>query len=194
MKRITVNKEGFLMTMLELAYNSCYVKNGKARYRDREKDIDARDLVRILIKQHLGEEAPQGDREFVDYISNYLQYEVYSLEGLIAVFYRNVCALADLRERLKEYEDMEESGRLFKMPMKIGDVVYFILQDENDSDAINGFVVSHPHKVIEVGTLGFWTGGTGNYLESADFTAWGELGNNVFLTRAEAEEKLRQKL
>lgn len=95
-------------------------------------------------------------------------------------------------QRLAEYEDLEESGRLFKMPMRIGDEVYFILQDENDSDAINGFVVSNPHKVVEVGTLGFWTEGTGNYLEGADFTAWGELGNNVFLTRAEAEGKLRQ--
>lgn len=186
MKRITVNKEGFLMTMLELAYNSCYVKNGKARYRDREKDIDARDLVRILIKQHLGEEAPQGDRELDDYISNYLQYEVYSLEGLIAVFYRSVCALADLRERLKEYEDMEESGRLVKLPRAVGDTVYAVTRDFVSELCVNRICVSRN------GAWCDWAIINGIYPNVQGFRA-DEIGKTVFLTRAEAEEKLRRK-
>ena len=37
-----------------------------------------------------------------------------NMEGLIAVFYTNIWAMADLHESLKEYEDLEEQGKLLK--------------------------------------------------------------------------------
>lgn len=64
MHRLTIDKPVCKMSMIELAHNSCYIKDGKI--------------------------------------------------GLIAVFYRNLWAMADLRERLKKYEDLEEQGKLIK--------------------------------------------------------------------------------
>ena len=49
MERLTTDKPVSEMTMIELAYNGCYAKDGKARYRDYEKDIDAREFARNLI-------------------------------------------------------------------------------------------------------------------------------------------------
>lgn len=45
MERLTTNKSVSNMSMIELAYNSCYVDSeGNARYRDYEMEMDARDF------------------------------------------------------------------------------------------------------------------------------------------------------
>lgn len=49
MNRLTTNKEVSEMNMYELAHNSCYEKDGNARYRDYDTDIDARELVHQII-------------------------------------------------------------------------------------------------------------------------------------------------
>ena len=48
MERLTTNKDVSEMGIYELAHNGCYIKDGVARYRDFETDIDARDLAREL--------------------------------------------------------------------------------------------------------------------------------------------------
>ena len=53
-----------------------------------------------------------------------LKYGINTKEGLIATFYRNLWAMAELREKLKMYEDLEEQGKLIKLPCTIGDILY----------------------------------------------------------------------
>lgn len=48
---------------------------------------------------------------------------------------------AELRERLKEYEDLEEEGLLVKLPCRVGDTVHAI---------INGVIVSDVVDRIEI--------------------------------------------
>ena len=48
------------------------------------------------------------------------------VRGLIALFYRNMWSMADLREKLKRYEDTEEQGLLLRLPCGIGSDVYLI--------------------------------------------------------------------
>ena len=106
MKRLTSDKPVAEMRMFELAYNSCYIKDGKVRYRDYSLDEDARLLARRLLKDHAdGDDAFTSDEDFDDWIVDCLQDGMDSTEGLIALFYRNLCAMADLREALKAYED-----------------------------------------------------------------------------------------
>lgn len=115
MKRLTSDKPVAEMRMFELAHNSCYIKDGKARYRDYSLDEDARLLARRLLKDHAdGDDAFTSDEDFDDWMADCLLDGMDSAEGLIAVFYRNMWAMADLRERLKEYEDLEEQGKLIK--------------------------------------------------------------------------------
>ena len=50
MERLTSIKEVSEMNMVELAHNSCFVKDREAWYRDYSVEIDARTLARKLLK------------------------------------------------------------------------------------------------------------------------------------------------
>lgn len=125
MERLTSNKEVSDMSMIELAHNSCYADDEcNARYRDYEMDIDARDFARNLMVTLAKDEMPISDTEFDEEILDNLAIDPFSdVRGLIALFYRNLWAMANLRETLKKYEDLEEQGRLVKLPCKD---VYFV--------------------------------------------------------------------
>ena len=107
------------MSMIELAHNSCYAdEKCNARYRDYELDIESRKLVRDLVKDMCNEDlSDMSDEEFDEYMAEMLSVEMDSQIGLLALFYRNLWAMADLREKLKYYEDLEEQGRLLKLPL-----------------------------------------------------------------------------
>ena len=114
------------MSMVELAHNSCYVDSeGNARYRDYEMEMDARDFARNLMVTLTKDELPVDDTEFDEEILDNLTIDPFSdVRGLIAVFYRNMWAMADLREKLKRDEDAEEQGLLLRLPCKVGAVSY----------------------------------------------------------------------
>lgn len=122
MKRLTSNKKVSDMSMIELAHNSCYADDERnARYRDYEMDMDARDFARNLMVTLAKDEMPISDTEFDEEILDDLAIDPFSdIRGLISLFYRNLWAMANLRETLKKYEDLEEQGRLVKLPVKDG--------------------------------------------------------------------------
>lgn len=128
MYRLTTDKAVEDMSMTELAHNSCYAKDRKARYRDYDMDIDARELAKKLFADLAdGDDAFTCDEDFDEWIADYMQDGLDSIHGLIAVFYTQLWAMADLRERLKEYEDLEEQGKLVKLPCVVGDIVHAIV-------------------------------------------------------------------
>lgn len=115
MKRLTVNKDTKDMTMVELAHNCCYVKDGEAWYRDYDKDISARDFIRRIMVEHgfwqkgeksiLASQELLKDETFDDTMIDLLQFGEEDKEGFIALFHRNLWAMAELRDTLKAYED-----------------------------------------------------------------------------------------
>ena len=131
MKRLTMdNLEE--MGMFSLAHNCCYIdENGNTRYRDFEIDIDARELAKGMLKE-MTEDAVsfESDEDFDDWMGCYIGEDgICTQRGLIATFYQNLWAMAELREKLKYYEDLEEQGRLLVLPCKVGDTVYEILEE-----------------------------------------------------------------
>ena len=184
MERLTSNKPIPDMNMLELAYNSCYLdKERKARYRNYELDIDSRELAKDLVEDMCDEDlSDMSDEEFDEYMSEMRSVEMDSQIGLLALFYRNLWVMADLREKLKEYEDLEEQGRLIKLPCKIGDEVYNITwwDDVQEKVVVKGktyYRTIHKHKVSK---------------SAFGYTDIEEIGKTVFLTRKEAEAKLKE--
>lgn len=143
MYRLTTNKDASDMGMYELAHNCCYIKEGLTRYRDFETDEDVRELARKLmitygIWKSIEEHGVDGDNELIDdelfdeaMIEN-LMYKPERIEGLIAVFYRNLWAMADLRDSLKAYEDAEEQGLFLKLPCKVDDTAYYVHREYCD--------------------------------------------------------------
>ena len=174
MKRLTTNKDVQEMGMVELAHNSCYVKDGATWYRDFSSDMDARGLARKLLKDFAeGDDSFTCDEDFDEYIAACLEDGMDSIEGLIALFYRNLWAMADLRERLAEYEDLEEQNRLIKLPCAVGDTVY-VLRLDNTAYMMNN------EKVWEI------------VEDKFEIFHFDSIGKTVFLTREEAEAALKE--
>ena len=180
MERLTSNKKVSDMSMFELAHNSCYCKDGVARYRDFENDIDARDLARELVWSLADIELSRNNECFDEEIIENMQYDITKEPiGLIALFYRNLWAMADLRERLKEYEDLEEQGRLVKLPCKAGDTVYRIENGKITQTKITKY------DIYADGSIWF-SFSTSLSLPMSKFKTC------IFLTQAEAEQKLKE--
>lgn len=120
MERLTTNKKVSEMEMVELAHNCCYEdEEHNARYRDFEMEMDARDFAINLMVTLTKDELPVDKTEFDEEILDNLTIDPFSdVRGLIALFYRNLWAMADLREKLKYYEDAEEQGLLIRLPCK----------------------------------------------------------------------------
>lgn len=93
--------------------------------------------------------------------------------------------------KLGEYEDLEEQGRLIKLPCKVGDKIF--LDFAGFGKDIDKFTVKDFH-------LDCFEGGETTLFcdyESSDRTLSGqidamEFGKTVFLTKSEAEEKLKE--
>ena len=80
-------------------------------------------------------------------------------------------------EKLGKYEDLEEQGRLVKLPCKIGDKVWHISGSDIKEDVISGIEYSYD------GMFYIWS----------NEDAWlGGFNDIVFLTKSEAEAKLKE--
>lgn len=192
MERLTSNKTTSDMNMLELAYNSCYAdEKCNARYRNYELDIGSRELARKLIKDMCKEDLfYMSDEEFDEYVSEMLSVEIDSQIGLLAVFYRNLWAMAELREKLKDYEDLEEQGRLIKLPCNREDKIYFIKS-----------AFSMAHFPIEAKITSICGVDCDNDVMYSSITEYNkidrrfkssDIGKTVFLTKSKAEAKLKE--
>ena len=90
--------------------------------------------------------------------------------------------MTSICEKLGKYEDLEEQGRLVKLPCKIGTEVYDITWWDNVQEkvVVKGkayYRTVHKHKITK---LPF------TYSDIDDF------GKTVFLTKSEAEQKLKE--
>lgn len=193
MERLTSNKPTPDMNMFELAHNSCYAdEKCKAKYRDYELDIDSRELVKNLVKDMCNEDlSDMSDEEFDEYMAEMLSVEMDSQIGLLALFYRNLWAMADLREKLKEYEDLEEQGRLLKLPCKVGDKIF--LDFAGFGKDIDKFTVKDFHlDCFEDGETTLFCDYESNDKALSGQIDVMEFGKTVFLTKAEVEAKLKE--
>lgn len=75
--------------------------------------------------------------------------------------------VAEYLRKLKDYEDLEEQGRLLKLPCKIGNDVYYILGIPNETPCT---IDKCTFKLSDIN----------------------KIGKTLFLTREEAEAKLKE--
>ena len=86
-------------------------------------------------------------------------------------------------EKLAEYEDAEEQGLLLRLPCKVGDVIYEIhpLTGKITPRKIKSIVVCNCPDLTIMYKSGY------DYSNVQD-----DFGKTVFLTKAEAEQKLKE--
>lgn len=195
MERLTTNKNVSEMGMYELAHNACYNKDRHARYRDYEMDMDARDFARNLMTTLMNEDMSLDDDSFDEEIMENLMYDPFSdVRGLIALFYRNLWAMADLRERLKEYEDAEKKSLLKWLPCNIGDTIYTIeprfYNYSHHEGVQKGKVIGF--ECENSGRWVFWARMADDNKNSANAYEFDNVGKTVFFTKEEAEKALKQ--
>ena len=86
--------------------------------------------------------------------------------------------------KLKEYEDAEEQDLLLKLPCKVGDKVYILAGRHGtfyEKDICDGFYIGRDGELqVKV------QNNKGNH------GTYGVIGKTVFLTQAEAEQKLKE--
>ena len=93
----------------------------------------------------------------------------FSKESLIDIEHDRPSAYCgEILTKLADYEDLEEQGRLIKLPCKVGDTVYHVIQG----------------RIIEVSNIDLF------FLLLS--VAENRFNNSVFLTQSEAEAKLAE--
>ena len=85
-------------------------------------------------------------------------------------------------QKLADYEDLEEQGLLLKLPCKIGDTLYFVSRNKIIEELIV-LKITYQDKFII--TFRDESNDIGNVSEKY-------IGKTVFLTKEEAEEKLKE--
>ena len=97
------------------------------------------------------------------------------------------CPISEAINKLAEYEDLEEQGLLFRLPCKIGSTLYQPIYSSINEYKVIGlcFDIYHNKLMYEVAyEIGFeW------HKTVCDFN---DIGKYVFLTQAEAEQKLKE--
>lgn len=108
--------------------------------------------------------------------------------------YDSKMELVGLLKQLKEYQHLEEQGRLIKLPCKVGDTVW-----DNDCGRPCAYTITafsfgeceeyicEPVTTKEV--VFYYTNSSGSITGSF---AESEIGKTVFLTKSEAEAKLKE--
>lgn len=89
-----------------------------------------------------------------------------------------------MRDKLAEYEDLEEQGLLLRLPCKVGDTVYILAGRFGtfyEEDICDGFYIGRDG-ILQVKVQNH-KGNHGTY---------GVVGKTVFLTKAEAEKALEE--
>ena len=94
----------------------------------------------------------------------------------------SVADIGDILGKLADYEDLEEQGLLLRLPCPIGTTVYNTtwwdyVEEKVKVDGKTFYRTVHKHKVSK---------STFSLLDVKDF------GKTVFLTKAEAEQKLKE--
>lgn len=95
------------MGMWELAHNQVFVKNKEAWYRNFEREISVRDLVREIYRKHVTTEDAEelaDDEVFDDVMLEAGYYGTDNMEGVCSILYTALWGMAEVREWLKVYE------------------------------------------------------------------------------------------
>ena len=86
--------------------------------------------------------------------------------------------LHNVLQKLADYEDLEEQGRLIKLPCKVGDTVYVIVGKNISVQKIQRATIDSEMKI--------------EFCTKRRGFALFDIGKTVFLTKAEAEAKLKE--
>lgn len=100
----------------------------------------------------------------------------------------NCPCLQEILEKLAEYEDLEEGGKLLKLPCAVGDTVYYITPKRRDYEELKVMffnVFSENEIYMKCDSV------KSPYMNYGEIDV-DEIGKTVFLTKSAAEQALKE--
>ena len=128
------------------------------------------DELDYSINEDFCKETMKMMREFIGHASHRLDCEESRVKSL--------------KSKLKNYKDLEEQGLLLRLPVKIGSTLYQPIYSSINEYEVIGFNIRHNRRMCEVA----YESGSEWHKTVCGFNA---IGKTVFLTREEAEQKLK---
>ena len=185
---------------VEMALNLFFVKDKEVWVRGYGKDgadISLFDLSRDLTRWNCPYvDLDISDDSFSMMMAEWLWEDVESFEHVLALLYQAAWVCAELRERLKAYEDIAElcggfdrlrelaeadkDGRVIILPCKVGDKLYRVFAGEIFEHRVGSMKYFAIQGKLDIETYPFLPS-----VESG-------IGKTIFLTREEAEKALRE--
>lgn len=120
--------------------------------------------------------------------------KVYDIFDPVDVVDNEYSKINRILTKLGEYEDLEEQGRLIKLPCKVGDTVWDVDCGRPCAYTITAFSFGECEEYIcepvtTKKTVFYYANSSGSITGSF---AESEIGKSVFLTKSEAEKKLKE--
>lgn len=120
--------------------------------------------------------------------------KVYDIFDPVDVVDNEYSKINRILTKLGEYEDSEEQGRLIKLPCKVGDTVWDVDCGRPCAYTITAFSFGECEEYIcepvtTKETVFYYANSSGSITGSF---AESEIGKSVFLTKSEAEKKLKE--
>ena len=89
---------------------------------------------------------------------------------------KSKCYEKNIYEKLREYENLEEQCLLLRLPVKVGDTIYYIEDNKVNKFVVYSFEIRHLQQFV--------------YNYDGIRLNFKNFGKTVFITKAEAEQKL----
>ena len=97
--------------------------------------------------------------------------------------------ILNLATKLKDYEDLEEQGLLLRLPCKIGDTIYEVSYENREFVIKEHIVKEFIYRTYRFPRIEIYCENENGFLVCNNI---GKLDECLFLTQAEAEQKLKE--
>ena len=101
----------------------------------------------------------------------------------------NECVIYQAIQKLAEYENAEEQGLLLRLPCKVGDTIYEVSYENREFVIKEHIVNEFIYRAYRFPRIEIYCENENGFLVCNNI---GKLGECLFLTKAEAEQKLKE--
>lgn len=113
--------------------------------------------------------------------------ELYTFKGKVEDFENDY--FISVQEKLREYEDLEEQGLLLRLPCNIGDTIYEVSYENREFVIKEHIVKEFIYRTYRFPRIEIYCENENGFLVCNNI---GKLDECLFLTQAEAEQKLKE--
>ena len=101
----------------------------------------------------------------------------------------NECVIYQARQKLAEYESLEEQGLLLRLPCKVGDTIYEVSYENREFVIKEHIVNEFIYRAYRFPRIEIYCENENGFLVCNNI---GKLDECLFLTKEEAEQKLKE--